>query len=158
MIIFGTGMHFVIENIPNKSVAGVLGLVFPVNETSWEHMKMIWYPFLVTGIFLTTKYKNRGYYGTFVLCGLGTMMIQLGAFAFYQSFVGTSMLLIDICIYICSMLFGSLDAFAIEKDEFFSKTWIVWIIISLIITSVIIYLTFNPGYGYIFLDNSGFEG
>ena len=37
MIIFGTLMHFVTENIPNPIIKNVVGSVFPINESSWEH-------------------------------------------------------------------------------------------------------------------------
>ena len=149
-------MHFVIENISYEPLAKALGVIFPVNETSWEHMKMIWYPFLVAGIVISAKYKNRGYFGTFVICAVGAMMVQLGAFAFYQSFAGESNLAIDIFVYISSMFSCSLNAFALEKDEYFNKTWIVWIIIAVVVTAGIIYLTYNPGNGYIFMEDGDF--
>ncbi len=156
MIFFGTCMHFVVENVPYEPLAKALGNIFPVNESSWEHMKMIWYPFLVAGIALSIRFKNKKYFGTFVLCALGAMMVQLGAFAFYQSIVGVSNLPTDICIYFISMSICSLIAFAIEKDDFFNRTWVFWLIIAVIITAEIVYLTYYPGSGYVFLEDADF--
>ena len=90
MVVLGTCMHFVLDVIPSGSVAVFLGNIFPVNETSWEHMKMIWYPFLVAGTIHSVRKKDRGYFVAFVVCAVIAMLLQLGAFSVYQSFTGTS--------------------------------------------------------------------
>lgn len=53
-------MHFVSDLVPNEKVMNVSGIIFPVNETSWEHMKMLWYPFLTVGIVLSVTKKDPG--------------------------------------------------------------------------------------------------
>lgn len=63
MIVIGTCMHFVNDLVNNEGVMKILGIIFPVNETSWEHMKMLWYPFLFAGMILTKKRKDKGYFG-----------------------------------------------------------------------------------------------
>lgn len=118
MVVLGTCMHFVIENIPSRVFASILGNIFPVNETSWEHMKMIWYPFLTAGIILGIRKKNCGYFGAFIVCSIIVMLIQLGAFCAYQSFTGTSVLILDIIIYTASMVFCILMAF-----DYANKKW-----------------------------------
>ena len=65
---------------------------FPINETSWEHMKMIWYPFLTVGIIFSFRTGNRGYFGSFVVGSVMAMLMNLGAFSICQSFSGKSVL------------------------------------------------------------------
>ena len=83
-----------------------LGNIFLVNETSWEHMKMMWYPFLAVGIIFSLKTGNRGYFASFVACAVMAMLMNIGAFCVYQSFLGRTILIVDIMIYISTMLCG----------------------------------------------------
>ena len=156
MVVLGTCMHFVLDVIPSGPVAVFLGNIFPVNETSWEHMKMIWYPFLVAGTIHSVRKKDRGYFVAFVVCAVIAMLLQLGAFSVYQSFTGTSVLVIDIVIYFSSMFFCILLAYDFALKEWTHKMFPLWIVLAVIITAVIIYLTYCPGNGYVFLDNEGF--
>ena len=157
MVVLGTCMHFVLEMLPSGPVSVFLGNIFPVNETSWEHMKMIWYPFLVAGIILAIKDKNRGYFAAFVVCAVMAMLMQLGAFSIYQSFTGTSVLMLDIIIYVASMVFCIMLAFGFANKQWTQKLLPIWILLAVIITAGIIYLTYCPGEGYVFLDNEGFH-
>ena len=43
--LFGTGMHFLYDLWPNALV----GLFAPVNESVWEHLKLLYWPFLIFG-------------------------------------------------------------------------------------------------------------
>jgi len=85
MSVLGTCMHFVCDLVSDPTVVKYLGIIFPVNETSWEHMKMIWYPFLVAGILLSLIHHAKGYFGGMVIAGFAAMAIQLGLFSFYQA-------------------------------------------------------------------------
>lgn len=155
MVVLGTCMHFVIENIPSGVIASFLGNIFPVNETSWEHMKMIWYPFLTAGIILSFRKKNQSYFAAFVVCAVIAMLLQLGAFSVYQSFTGTSVLIFDIIIYTSSMVFCILLAYDFANKNWAQKLLLLWILFAVIITVLIVYLTYCPGEGYVFLDNEG---
>ena len=157
MVVLGTCMHFVLDILPAGPLATALGNIFPVNETSWEHMKMIWYPFLTAGIIHSCKTKNRGYFASFVVGAIMAMLMQLGAFSIYQSFTGTSVLILDIIIYTASMVFCILIAFDYYQKEWANKALLLWILLAVIITASIIYLTYCPGDGYVFLDNEGFD-
>ena len=145
-------MHFVLEVLPSGPVSDFLGNIFPVNETSWEHMKMIWYPFLVAGIILSFKSKNQGYFTSFVACAIAAMLIQLGAFSIYQSFSEISILFIDIIIYVVSMLFCALLAFDLSQKNWIKKLLPLGIVLAVCITFGIIWLTYCPGKGYVFME------
>lgn len=155
MVVLGTCMHFVLELIPYQPAALALGNFFPVNETCWEHMKMIWYPFLTAGIILSCKTRNSGHFGAFVLCAVLAMLIQQGAFAVYQSFTDTSVLALDVGIYLGGMVGCILLAFELAQKTWARKLLPFWAALALLITAAIIYLTHCPGHGYVFLDNEG---
>ena len=155
MIVSGISMHFVLGALPPGGISVFLGNIFPVNETSWEHMKMIWYPFLVAGIILSFKTGNRGYFGSFVVCAVMAMLMNIGAFSICQSFSGKSVLILDIIIYNASMLSGALLAFELSQKKWARKLLPLWVVLAVIITAGIIWLTYHPGKGYVFLDNQG---
>ena len=157
MVIIGTCMHFVMEHVPSGPLASLLGHIFPVNETSWEHMKMIWYPFLTAGIIHSCKTKDRGYFASFIVSAIMSMLMQLGAFSIYQSFTGTSVLILDIIIYMASMIFCILIAFDYSQKDWAKKAFPFWLLLALFITASIVYLTYFPSDGYVFLDNEGYQ-
>lgn len=155
MIVLGACMHFVLEAFPPGGISVFLGNIFPANETSWEHMKMIWYPFLAVGIIFSFKTGNRGYFASFVACAVMAMLMNLGAFSIYQSIFGKTMLFMDIIIYICSMLIGALLACELSQKKWAQKLLPLWVALAVMITAGIIWLTYYPGKGYVFLDNEG---
>ena len=157
MVVIGTCMHFVLDLLPSGPVAVALGNIFPVNETSWEHMKMIWYPFLTVGIIFSFRTGNRGYFGSFVVGAVMAMLVNIGAFSICQSFSGKSVLILDILIYISSMLSGALLACELSQKKWAQKLLPLWVVLAVIITAGIIWLTYHPGKGYVFLDNEGFS-
>ena len=157
MIAFGISMHFVLGALPSGGISVFLGSIFPVNETSWEHMKMIWYPFLTVGIIFSFRTGNRGYFGSFVVGAVMAMLVNIGAFSICQSFSGKSVLILDILIYISSMLSGALLACELSQKKWAQKLLPLWVVLAVIITAGIIWLTYHPGKGYVFLDNEGFS-
>ena len=157
MILLGACMHFVHEALPSGGIADFFGNFFPINETSWEHMKMIWYPFLTVGIIFSFRTGNRGYFGSFVVGAVMAMLVNIGAFSICQSFSGKSVLILDILIYISSMLSGALLACELSQKKWAQKLLPLWVVLAVIITAGIIWLTYYPGKGYVFLDNEGFS-
>ena len=157
MIAFGACMHFVIEPLPAGPITTFLGNIFPVNETSWEHMKMMWYPLLAVGIIFSIKTGNRGYFGAFVVCAVMAMLMNLGAFSIYQSFSGHTILPVDIMIYVSTMLIGALLACELAHKKWARTLFPLWAALAVMVTAGIIWLTYYPGKGYVFLDNEGFE-
>ena len=158
MIVIGTCMHFVTDIFDGKTAKMILGVIFPVNETSWEHMKMLWYPFLVAGIILSIKRKDWGYFGGFVVAGTLSIPMMIGIFAIYQSFTLHSVLIIDIITFMIVMIMFALLAFDLAKLEIVKKSKFYLIVLAVLVTVVLILLTYLPGEGYVFLDDEGFEG
>ena len=158
MIVIGTCMHFVTDIFNSEIAKKILGVIFPVNETSWEHMKMLWYPFLVAGIILACKKKDWGYFGGFVIGGTLSIPLMIGIFTIYQSFTLHSVLIIDIITFMMVMIFCALLAFDIAKLEIVKRAKYYLIALAVVVTAVLILLTYLPGTGYVFLDDEGYEG
>lgn len=158
VILVGSAMHFVTTYIPNETVVKILGVIFPINECSWEHMKMIWYPMLVAGIVLAIMKKDKKYFGAFVVGGLFSVCLTIAGFAFTQSFTIVSVLAFDIPLFIICLTAGGILAFHLTKSEVMNKYFICFIVLAVLMTALIITLTYVHGEGFLFQDNSGLEG
>ncbi len=84
----------------------VIGLFFPVNESTWEHMKLLFYPMLLFA--LVAGKKIAGQYPciynamfTGILVGLALIPIL---FYSYSGILGFHVAWVDILIYILSVL------------------------------------------------------
>lgn len=85
------------------------------------------------------------------------MLVMIGLFAFYQSFTKTSVLALDIPFFMLVIIFCALLGFLLAKQDWCRTSTSVWIVIALIITALIIWLTYHPGPGYLFLDDAGLQ-
>ena len=157
MVVLGTCMHFVTDIFNNEVAVKILGVIFPVNETSWEHMKMSWYPFLVAGIIISLMKKDKAYFTSFVLGGLLSIVLLIAGFAFYQSFSIHSVLAIDIPLFMAVIIGCALFSFQMSKKEWTKKAFYHFLVIAILTTALIITLTYVHGDGYLFQDNSGLE-
>ncbi|MCI7596961.1 MAG: DUF6512 family protein [Lachnospiraceae bacterium] len=103
VIITGTVSHFVYEWSGKNFI---LGFFFPVNESTWEHMKLCFFPMLIYSLYMEKKLKNEcpciaaaSYFGTL----LGTFLIPV-IFYTYSGIMGKSFLPLDISTFILSVL------------------------------------------------------
>jgi len=84
----------------------LVGLFFSINESTWEHMKLVYFPMLlvtlVAGKFLEEKYPciyDAMFLGTFA----GLLMIPV-LFYTYQGMLGFRLDWLNITVYIISVL------------------------------------------------------
>lgn len=101
----GCLMHFVYEWSGQNSVAGLFA---PVSESTWEHMKLVYFPmllfFLAEYMFLYKQYPRLLKAD---LAGIltGTLLIPV-IFYTYTGILGTHSLPLDILTFIISAAFG----------------------------------------------------
>lgn len=82
--ILGTLLHFVYELSGNNKF---IALFSPVNESPWEHLKMIFFPFFLFTIFLSIKLKNDKFdvfYANYTAVVLG----MIGILAYFYTLNG----------------------------------------------------------------------
>ena len=70
LILFGTSMHFV-HHVPFFN--HFLGYIFPVTESVMAHMKMIFYPMLLLGIYLCMSRRDISEIGAPILGAFAVM-------------------------------------------------------------------------------------
>lgn len=102
-MVLGSLNHFVYQWTHGNALAA---LFCPISESTWEHLKLLFFPFLIFTIwtcfrhkYLSSKYLLARLLG--VLCG---MLFIVVLFYTYTGVIGRHFLVMDILIYLLSVL------------------------------------------------------
>ena len=113
VIIAGTLSHFVYEWSGNNFI---LGFFFPVNESTWEHMKLCFFLMLLYSCFMNRKLKDDYPCVTSsLLFGvlLGTFLIPI-IFYTYSGILGQNYIFFDIATFIISVLLAFIAVYRLS--------------------------------------------
>ena len=149
LIPLGTSMHFV-HHLPGFN--HFWGYIFPVKESVMAHMKMIFYPMLLFGIYLVVSRKDIRQIGAPILGSLAVMPMVVACFFAYWVFVRHELMALDIVIYIAAMVVAVLLARRWSKSAFVRKYWPVWILLAVCCIVATGILTYNAPDWIIFAD------
>ena len=132
VLVFGTLSHFVYEWSGNNTF---LGLFFPVNESTWEHMKLVFFPMLVYGIFMKQRLQQEY---PCILSALpagiltGSLLIPV-IFYTYSGIIGQNFLPADIAVFIISVLLAFLVIYKLTLScSSFFVSGILWTVVFLL--------------------------
>ena len=97
----GILLHFLYDLLPNA----VTALISPVKESIWEHLKVIYWPYLAA-MFIVTGKAGRGQRGSwlFSLLVISVAMLVIGYV--YHISLGGSSTVFDIGLYVALMAIG----------------------------------------------------
>ncbi len=100
----GTLMHYFYEFSGNNPVVGALS---PVNESTWEHLKMLYIPMFFCTVAEFFIYKKRAsLFPVRALCAsLGCLLI-VSLFYTYTGIIGTNFLIADISTFVIAVIFS----------------------------------------------------
>ncbi len=141
VIVIGAIFHFIFE-WSNQWLP--LGAIAPVNESVWEHLKLVFWPlvfFSIIEYFLLKKDAHN-----FVLSRLVAIIIAeltiLITFYSYTAILGTEILLVDILSFIIGVVLGYLVSYKILKFKT-APNWSTIISLVAIILLGIIFVVFT---------------
>ncbi len=115
-VFLGVIFHFIYNWSGENPVAGIF---FPVNESTWEHLKLIFFPILLLSIveyfLLRAEYKN-------LICikfisSLFGMTLTVVLFYTYQGVYGKNSEVMNILIYLISMAAAFLFSYRSLKNR-----------------------------------------
>ena len=147
--------HFMYDLLPNNFFA----LFFPVNESIWEHMKIIYYCLLLSSVLefiLYHKFKikiNNFYISSMVKSVLG-VIIYLIIFIPIYKLIGESMFVSISLMLIVYALMEFISLKILQSEELNINILPVIIIVLGMILFII--LTFYPVHNFLFFDNTKF--
>lgn len=127
-IILGTLIHFVYEWSGDNLI---IGLVAPVNESIWEHLKLVLLPSTLFGILIyyylkrnsmkdkSNEYTNFWYYlsGSIII---GMVIMVMGSYLFH-AIAKTDSLIMNISLYVLVMVTTFYLTYMFSQDEGLNK-------------------------------------
>lgn len=149
--LFGTLLHFLYD-WTNKSL-----LVAPfsaVNESTWEHLKLFYFPFLIVALIQSRFFKNYTNFWCVKLIGLIVGLVSIPVlFYTYNGVIGKSPDWINIAIFFISAAFSFLAEYYLFKRSFICSKYskICFYIVLVIGLSFVLFTFLTPKLN-IFLD------
>lgn len=125
-LIIGSLLHNVYVWFPN----GFTALIAPVNESLWEHTKIIFYPLLLAGFFCNRE-RNPVSGAAWGLAAVGASAMMLVAAYVYHRIFELDSFVFDIALYVVAILTGFfltqvLKHLTVEKGWQFVSKIAVW--------------------------------
>ena len=152
-LILGTLLHFTYEWSGENLFVGSFSAV---NESVWEHLKLAFYPMLIAAIIeyffvknIANKYVEAKTIGIFT-----AISFIVVAFFTYSGIIGTSIITIDILLFIISIILGEYVAYKLMKrnDESTVATTSLSIIILAFLLLCFVIFTYLPPEVNLFRD------
>lgn len=145
--------HFAYEVFPNT----LFSIFFPVNESIFEHQKLIFSSFMFYGIidyFITKKHgvTKSSFFLSLIVSAFSCIAIFLIIWLPLYYKTGENMILTFIILFIAISLSQVISYYILKKDlknDLFSISSIIVIIITYVIAA---YLTYNPPKNKFFFD------
>ena len=123
-VLAGTGLHFLYDVCP----APLVGLFAPVNESVWEHLKLLYWPFLAAAFVLTKDEADGRKSWCGLLAGLlGAPLLLLGAYYTLLSGFALYGLPLDLILYALAMAGGFGLAWHLQKAA--SPAWLCGVLV-----------------------------
>lgn len=143
VLITGTLAHFVYEWSGRNFFAGFF---FPVNESTWEHMKLLFFPMLLYSFFMQQRLnetspciKSASFAGVL----FGTLLIPV-IFYTYTGILGRNYLLLDILTFILSTISAFYLVYRLALScGLQSRSVLLKLLICIFIAGFILF-TYNP--------------
>lgn len=146
----GACLHFLYTLLPNP----VTAVLAPVNESLWEHLKILLWPYLAA-MFLLSRNGAPGSRTPWLLTAPVLAVAMLGIGWLYHMTLGGEALVVDIGLYVVLMAAGFLlpEILADTSERPMLGTLSVLIVLALAAAMVV--FTFLPPDYPLFLDLSG---
>jgi len=153
-IIFGLSIisHFMYEWFPNI----IFSIILPVNESIWEHMKLLVTPVLIFSIFEYIIYRKKNIpfnnfilsYSISVILGI---IIYLAIYLPIDYIFGHSAIIAISLLFITFIIIEIISYYIMNYNEIRYSN-IIGISIIILIYIIFGYLTYNPIETYLFYD------
>lgn len=147
VIILGTILHFTYGWSGENRIVGIFSAV---NESTWEHLKLIFFPMLTTTVVGYHLFEDK------VICSktVGIIIAMLFTVIFFYTYtgiIGTNYAFLNIVTFIVSIILGEYFTYRFFTDNREYNSSICTIILMAILISFVIF-TYNPPMINLFID------
>ena len=142
-LILGTLLHFTYE-LSNYNM--IVGLFSAVNESVWEHLKLLFYPMFlmsIIGYFIIGK-KSMNYWFAQMIGIISALIFVVIFFYTYTGIVGKNFAVLDIGSFIVGILFGEYIIYQILQRKNMNNAEIQSFILVIILLLCFIVFTIYP--------------
>lgn len=149
VLILGTLLHFTYEWSNNNSFIGIFSAT---NESTWEHLKLAFFPMLITGIISYFYIKNisNNFIEGLTVGILVSMLFIVVFFYGYQLILGSDYFILDILDFIIGICLGEFIFYTIVSMENYSSFYtklICFTILAILLVLFIVFTFYPPNYG-----------
>lgn len=139
----GTLLHFTYEwSGENQLVA----LFSAVNESTWEHLKLIYYPTLtmaIIGYFVIGK-RTKNFWLSQAIGIITAITFTIVFFYAYTGVIGTNFAVLNIGSFVVAILLETYVTYRLLKSPQMYNAEIISIILLILLLSIFVIYTFNP--------------
>lgn len=141
--ILGILLHFTYEWSNENSIVAVFSAV---NESTWEHLKLLFFPMLITTIIGYFYLKPKEDYKTF-LCAktlgiIAALSFVVVFFYTYTGIIGTNFAVLDIGSFFVGVILGEIITYKLTLNMKCCNKWSAVIVLIILLISFIVF-TFN---------------
>ncbi len=134
--------------------ASIVGYFTPVNESIWEHMKLLFFPMLLYAFVLTVRLRHHAPSIPSALCTgilLGTFLIPLFFYS-YTLVLGKAFLVLDISTFLVSILIAFWLSYRLASSvKILRYTPLLYCLVGILFVLFVLF-THNPPAAKIFED------
>ena len=142
LFILGTILHFLFEISGNIKI---IGLIAPVNESVWEHLKLAFFPILIWWLVKIFNGELEKRYKGLVSLAISSVLSILTILSFFYTYtgaIGIKSLILDIFSLFLGISIGQIVAYYTFKYANIKKGY-VYISLIIIITIFILFFIFT---------------
>lgn len=143
IMILGVVLHFTFEWSNNNILVGTFS---PVNESIWEHLKLLFFPMLATTIIgYFYEGKNISNYLCAKMLGIIlSIFFTIIFFYTYTGIVGTNFAIVDIGSFFIAVILGQYVSYKKMQSTFSCNNLIAIIILLVLYLCFLVFTFFTP--------------
>jgi hypothetical protein len=146
--------HFLYECFPNP----IFSILFPVNESIWEHMKLLYTGILSWGLIeIILLKKNKINYNNYpyqlFLTAFTSIIIYLILYLPIHNLIGEKLIISILLLFIVILLEQILSYYLLKQKKETDILDKISIILIILFYMILLNLTYDPPRSYIFYDN-----
>ena len=146
ILILGTLLHFTFDWSNSNFFVGTFS---PVNESIWEHLKLLFFPMVIT---IIAGYFYEGKNIESYLCAktfgiIISMLFTIIAYYTYSGVIGKNIDVINIIIFILAVIIGQYVSYKKLKSKFYCNNLVAIIILVIIYLYFLVFTFYSPQIG-----------
>lgn len=143
VLILGSVWHFVYEWSNNNFF---VGFFFPINESIWEHMKLLFFPMLLYSFFMIARFKSLfpciiSAFSVGIFSG--TMLIPI-VFYTYTGILGRDIVIMDFLTFAFSIIIAFYIVYKLTLSCKLEKYKLLFFLLIVVLTISFILFTYLP--------------